>query len=481
VAAGSTQAVAAAVEVLAGGGNAVDAAVAAAAMASVSEPGLSSLGGGGFLLSRDGTGVDQLLDFFVTVPGLPASNPVIHDESIEVKVRYNDVHQPFHVGPGSVAVPGVLDGLVHAHRCAGSLPLADVLEPARRAAATTCVLDVAQDYVLDVVVEVLAISETSRRLWTDAPRSADGRRVVHNPELADVLERLGAGALASIADPALAEPLVLSTGGRLTLDDLAAYAVLAREPLRLDNVLGRGGRLSTNPGPSFGGSVVARALGRYDARQPWALPRLVLDAAVAIKSEPIEGPAVSRGTTHVSVVAPDGSSASLTTSNGASSGLVLEGTGIQLNNMMGEADLRGSTSPTLPGQRLRSMMAPSLLDLPDGSTVVLGSGGSERIRTALTGVVAGIASGSSLLEAIAAPRMHLDDSDVLQVEPSVDEGLVERVVEDLQRHGHDVQVSRWSASDLYFGGVNAVHRRADGSVVAVADHRRGGAVAVVPA
>jgi gamma-glutamyltranspeptidase/glutathione hydrolase len=303
--------------------------------------------------------------------------------------------------------------------------------------------------------------------------------VVHNPELAEVLGLVGRGEVQGMSHPLLAAGLADATGGRVTHDDLARYRVVTRDPLVKSDLWGAGATLTTNPGPSFGGTVVANALSTFDPTTPWTLPRQILEAADAAKAQHWQGPTASRGTTHVSVKAWDGSVASLTTSNGASSGLVIDGTGIQLNNMMGEADLRGAGSPTLPGQRLRSMMAPTFLDLSDGSVVVLGSGGSERIRTALAHVVTALVGGVGLVDAVAAPRMHVDHSGVLQAEPSVPTPLIEQVGADLAAHGRSGETRRWSRSDLYFGGVNAVHEQADGSVVAVADHRRGGAVAVL--
>jgi gamma-glutamyltranspeptidase/glutathione hydrolase len=175
-------------------------------------------------------------------------------------------------------------------------------------------------------------------------------------------------------------------------------------------------------------------------------------------------PRASKGTTHVSVVDAEGNVAAMTTSNGSGSGVVLGPTGVLANNMMGETDLHpGGFHTAAPGQRVGSMMAPSVLVRPGAPDIALGSGGSERIRSALTQVLANLLDdGMSLPEAIVAARVHWDGVRV-QVEPGVDEDAIATLAVE-----RDVNV--WRRTDLYFGGVNAV----DTAGAAVGDHRRGG-------
>ena len=173
----------------------------------------------------------------------------------------------------------------------------------------------------------------------------------------------------------------------------------------------------------------------------------------------------SRGTTHVSVVDCEGNVASMTTSNGEGSGYIVPGTGIMLNNMMGEDDLHPDgfhASP--PGQRVASMMSPSLLENQGRVELVIGSGGSKRIRTAITQVVSNVVDfGRELREAVEAPRMHWD-GETMQVEPGVSESALA-----LLRDRMDVNV--WQARNVYFGGVHAVMPAGR----AAGDPRRGGA------
>jgi gamma-glutamyltranspeptidase/glutathione hydrolase len=185
---------------------------------------------------------------------------------------------------------------------------------------------------------------------------------------------------------------------------------------------------------------------------------------------PGDPPISAAGTTHVSAVDADGMVAALTSSNGVTAGFVIPGTGIQLNNMLGEADLNpGGFHATPPGVRMGSMMSPSILVRPDGCVVGLGTGGSERIRSALTEVMARMIDLEEPLDtAIGAGRIHSSE-DGLQVEPLFSPEILEALA------GAGLgPVNVRAAPDVYFGGVNAVEMFSDGSVLAVADGRRGG-------
>jgi gamma-glutamyltranspeptidase/glutathione hydrolase len=227
---------------------------------------------------------------------------------------------------------------------------------------------------------------------------------------------------------------------------------------------------------------VAAALEQLDALPPGpgAFQRVQALKQATTAAKLSRAPRSAKGTTHISVVDGAGMIVSMTTSNGSCSGVMAGTSGVQLNNMMGESDLHPDGFHAIqPGVRIGSMMAPMLLDLPDGTVVSLGSGGSERIRTALTQVVSSLVDQTSrgtgevrLAEAIEAPRVHLD-AGVLQVEP----GLSDAELESLATTG---PVNEWSRPDLYFGGVHAVSWRPDGTVTAAGDPRRDGVGLVVP-
>jgi gamma-glutamyltranspeptidase/glutathione hydrolase len=264
--------------------------------------------------------------------------------------------------------------------------------------------------------------------------------------------------------------------GLLTHEDFESYRVHRREPHSVEFL---GARLQTNPPPSFGGSIVCRALaeiGNGVSRRPTAraLVESLHHATVAQKAETHAAgiPTTSTGTTHISVVDSDGTLVSMTTSNGSCSGVLIPGTGVQLNNMMGEADLHPTGfHGAAPGTRVASMMAPSLLDLPDGSVVALGSGGSERIRSALLQTIMNLVEGASVTEAVTAPRVHFD-GEVIQLEPEVPNSIADELAD-------VAPLNRWTRPSLYFGGVNAVARRPNGDLEAAGDARRGGVGVIV--
>jgi gamma-glutamyltranspeptidase/glutathione hydrolase len=198
--------------------------------------------------------------------------------------------------------------------------------------------------------------------------------------------------------------------------------------------------------------------------------RALAAAARRLRSGP---PEITRGTTHISVVDAGGNAASLTASTGSGSGVFVPGTGIQLNNMLGEQDLSPAGRSPKPGVRFTSGMAPSIV-LRDGRPrLVVGSAGSKRLRGAIFQIVVN-AVGHDLAvdEAIERPRVHFDDPHV-QCEGGNDPVELDR----LASWGYEVV--RWRGRNLYFGGAAGVEYRADGTLAAAGDPRRGGHGVVV--
>jgi gamma-glutamyltranspeptidase/glutathione hydrolase len=185
------------------------------------------------------------------------------------------------------------------------------------------------------------------------------------------------------------------------------------------------------------------------------------------------GALASRGTTHISVADAGGNLASLTLSNGEGSAYVLPGSGIMLNNMLGEEDLNPEGFHRMPaGVRLASMMTPAIVRLADGGQIALGSGGSNRIRSAILQFLSNVLEfDMDLQQAVSAPRLHLE-GDHLNIEP----GFSAAALKSLQAQWPGVE--QWPEGNLFFGGVHAVKRFANGEFSAAGDPRRGGAVAI---
>jgi gamma-glutamyltranspeptidase/glutathione hydrolase len=483
----------AALEVLRAGGNAFDAAVAAGFASSLAEPALTSLGGGGFLLAHTRDGASTLFDFFVDTPGRNLATGDLEPHFLPITVRFPGSEQIFNTGRGSAAVPGNLKGFLHVHERLGVLPLADVLVPAVRLAREGVPLNAHQGYFLDLLRPIMTLTEAGRSLY--APRGellGPGDRFA-NPDLADFLEALPAKGAHDFYEGELGRRIArdMREGqGLITEEDLAAFAVIERAPLE---VAYRGHRLLTNPPPSLGGSLLALSLSLFEASGALSAPgsaRDLLDLASVMReverlrsggclgpgdlSDAARGRSLeririfSRGTTHVSVCDAEGNAASMSTSNGEGSGYVAPGTGIMLNNMLGEDDLHPEgfhASP--PGQRVASMMSPCVLSRDGDVRLVLGSGGSKRIRTALLQVIHLVADFDvPVRDAVEHARLHWDGEQV-QAEPGFDAAALDAV----RRHH---PVNEWDRTDVYFGGVHAVVPEREGA----GDPRRGGFAAV---
>lgn len=469
IATGNVLTTRAAARVLRAGGNAVDAAVAAGFTSAVCEPGLASIAGGGFLTLRTPAGDTSVLDFFTTVPGLGGVESDI--EATTITVVYPAATQDFRVGAPSAAVPGCLSGWLAVHADHGRLPLPEVMAPSVELAAAGAEIDSSQSYIMGLIEDILRFSPESRELFVPEGELLAEGDLLFAPDLAAFLASVAAGEIDALDSPGFAGPLLRlgADGCRITADDLADYEPVWRHPLQSQH---NGWRVDTNPAPAFGGQIIAAALRSVDGSGPAAMTAALRDATAAAKNG--DAPLAVTGTTQISIADADGMVVSMTTTNGAGGGVMVPDTGIHLNNMLGEDDLLpGGLATVVPGARLRSMAAPSLLTDPEGGVVALGSGGSARIRSAITSVILRLSdSGEDLASAVTGPRAHLEDGGMVQVEPGFSE-------DEIAELGRGFPVNVWDRTDFYFGGVNAVQRHADGSVEAAADHRRNGSVAIV--
>jgi gamma-glutamyltranspeptidase/glutathione hydrolase len=482
--------------VAADGGGAVDAAVAAALVTMVSEPGIVSLAGGAFVTVWSPGSDPVTVDGCVAMPG-KGRDPSLPVSAQDVRTGYGG-GVTMTVGLGSVAVPGALAALDLAQQRYGVLPWASVVEPAAEAAAAGFPLGTAAAYYLPYVRDEAFgwDPETVRALQgPDGGWLGAGDRMVIDG-LADTVRQLADEGARALHDGDLATRLaadMADRGGLVTREDLASYRPVVRPALGV-----RAGRwdLRTNPPPSIGGPVLAAMLTLLGERPagPWteddvahlvAVQRRVLDArrdrldvaddrtaaALALLDEAgWESPS----TAHVSAVDADGTACAITTSYGYGSGATVPGTGLWLNNCLGERELnRGAALP--PGERLASNMAPTVGRRDDGAVLALGSPGADRITTALLQVLASVAhGGAGLQEAVDRPRLHVhhleddDGSTRVQVEAE----------SDLPLPALDLPVRHHDPLSMYFGGVGAALRRPDGRLEAAADPRRAGAVLV---
>jgi gamma-glutamyltranspeptidase/glutathione hydrolase len=500
------------------GGNAVDACVAAVFAGAVCESFLTSPAAGGFMLVHPARARSaRLADFFVSSPGLGLKQRR-GGTMTAIDVGFGSggaTTQPFLIGPAAVAVPGAVAGLEAVHTAYGRLPWKELVAPAIELARDGVELTRAQAHIHAMLDPILRYSKEGHRTYS----SARGTRLVAGdvlklPDLADTFEAVGKRGSDAIYRGERARAMVATVregGGELTLDDLAAYRVVWRRPL---SVRYRRHTVLSNPPPSSGGVLIAYGLallerlpdgpagsaeavaalaevmreqGRAradgfnrDLHRGGLAARLLSPSSLLAARRRIEAhlggareKAAPGGTTHVSVIDADGNAAAASTSTGSGSGVIVPGTGIYLNNMLGEFDLVGGRVPR-PGRRLTSMMAPTIaLGAGGRPRLVVGSAGSARLRGAVMQIVVNVLDhGLGVEDAIGAPRIHVDEPHV-HCEGGHDHDELDRLA-DL---GYDVV--RWRRRNLFFGGAAAVEVLPDGSRAAAGDPRRGGAGVIV--
>lgn len=493
VAAGHRLSARAGAEALARGGGAADAVCAAAFAAAVAESPLTGPGAGGFLMVRSPGGEVALLDFFVAVPGLGPDGRRLDPSALDhFTVPFGGAEQVFHIGPASVAVPGMAIGLGEAARRFGRLSLAEIVAPAVRAAREGVVLTRETAYLHEILRDMLTASPEAAAVYAPGGRLLGEGERARFDDLAGALEQLGREGADAMRVGSLADAIVdhlAAHGGLVTREDLRSYRVIERTPLRVDY---RGMALLTNPPPSSGGALIAVALRAMedgpapadDVERYRAVVRAGT-AANAVRDERFhadlrEEDCIERlwarrptGTTHVSAVDADGGMASLSSSNGSGSGVMAAGTGILLNNMLGEEDLNpGGFGRLEPGERMTSMMAPSLLLRHGEPVMALGSAGSNRLRSAILQTVVNLVDvGMDVPAAVRRPRVH-PEGDGVDVEGGVPEAAAAALIAD----GHSLR--RWGEMNLFFGGVSAAGWGA-GGLEGAGDPRRGGAAAAV--
>jgi gamma-glutamyltranspeptidase / glutathione hydrolase len=430
IAAGHPATAEAGARVLHNGGNAIDACIAAAFAAFVAEGPLTGPAGGGFVLAY----VDEqptMLDCFFAVPTQPFGD-IEH-----VTVDFGSTTQSYHIGPGSVAVPGLMAGLLEIHNRWGRLPWADLVEPSIALARRGLEVNEAQAFLHEILVPVLLRDEGGRRIY-------GARTRVVTEDFCATLEALRDDPSAAVR--ALVPELVT---------DLDAYSPIEREPLR-GHFHGR--EVLSTPPPSRGGVVVVAVLEAFDEAATLHARALALKEAYALS------PAAAKGTTHISVVDADGNAIGLSSTLGAGSGVHRGGT--QLNNMLGEFDVIGH-GLKVPGERLASMMTPTLVIEDGRPRLVLGSAGSVRLSGAIAQVATRVIGGASVAAAIAAPRIHVVGGTL-----HLEGGWPPETADAFPPGAWDLVA--WQSLNLYFGGVSAVELKADGTLDAAGDPRRGG-------
>lgn len=500
VAAGHPETAKAASEILKLGGNAFDAAVAAMLTACIAEPVLASFGGGGFLTAYSTQATPAIYDFFSQTPINRSADSEL--EFYPIEADFGTAHQVFHIGMGSIAVPGFIRGLFTIHKELCSIPLDTLMEPAVSLAREGVRVNHFQHLISQIISPILCATPEAFDLHQSrlCPTNLSAENELHkNPDLADfmrLLVREGDELFYGGEAGQMLTAACIQNGGHLRIRDLKDYQVIKRTPLQFTY---HRARITTNPLPSLGGTLLAFALALLQTQtlgqhQPLGFNHLNALAQTMrltqqarsdfapelerLLSSPVKqrylrtlekGGISTRGTTQISIADSYGNLASMTLSNGEGSGYVLPGSGIMLNNMLGEEDLNPHGFQCWPcNRRLSSMMAPTLIFMENGNIVVTGSGGSNRIRSAILQVISNLVDFHMPLHAaVSQPRIHFENG-LLSLEPGFSTEAIVQLEDEFPQQQH------WEEKNLFFGGTHSVlvdsHKRFSGA----GDERRGG-------
>jgi gamma-glutamyltranspeptidase/glutathione hydrolase len=480
------------------GGNAVDAALAAALVSINSEPGVCSLGCGGYVTVW-APGMDPVtIDGCVTTPGRGLPETALGGGGLQISMAYGGGVTTV-IGPGSVAVPGGVAALGLAAERYGALDFAAAVAPSVAIAEAGFPLSQASyNYLIHSGDMIFGQDPDGWAALHDADGQLlkPGDRVII-PHLAETLARLGEAGVHDFYHGALAARMahhVQAGGGMLTTADLASY-----EPLIRKSLVSQVGpwQVATNPPPAIGGGVLTAMLtaltqGEAFSWQPDGVARLIhtqhqvlefrrstldesnqladdvqalLNLAYSGAFSGLEAPS----TVHTSAADDEGLACAVTMSAGYGSGVMPSGTGVWMNNCLGELELnkKGLVAGP-PGTRLPSNMAPTAARRSDGAVLAIGSPGADRITTALTQVLLNLmVLEMSLEEAISQPRLHVEHADgqwQVALEPGIEltaDALPSRLFSELS---------------MFFGGVSAVMHAPGEPLRAAADPRRTGGV-----
>ena len=494
-------------DILRAGGNAYDAALAALATACVAEPVLASMAGGGFMLASPNDAKPVIYDFFVQTPS--QKRPQNEIDFHEITADFGTTQQEFHIGMASAAVPGQIRGMFEIHKDLCSMPIKEIFAPAIKYAREGVKTNEFQAFLFTVVKAIFLTGDDLKTTFgsqKEPDKLTLAGEIVRQPALADFFETLAIEGPDLFYRGEIAQKISqdMKDGGLLTARDFESYKVIKRKPLTMKykDVL-----VEMNTPPSAGGTLVAlglklledQALENLEPGSEEHLMRLTavlnktIEARVALEAanhkdreamvfdenfltqyrDKIIGTSKSpRGTTHLSVIDKDGNMAGITVSNGEGCHYVVPGTGVIMNNMMGEEDLNpGGFHAWTPNTRLSSMMNPTALLWPDGRRASFGTGGSNRIRTAILQLIINLIDFNMSVENAAAfPRLHMEENQ-LYIEGGFSADL-NTLLNTYPNH------TRFDERNMFFGGTH-VAELDKGEFHGTGDPRRAGVCRVV--
>lgn len=492
VAAGHEETVKAASDILKAGGNAFDAAIAAYIVSWIAEPVMAGAAGGAFANLRTKEGDTFLLDFFCQTPKQKKLAQAV--DFFPVEVDFGTATEVFHVGKGSSAVPGSVAGVFALHERLGSMPMRALVQHAIELGKNGVLVNDFQYLDFQLLEAILRLDPKADSIFFENEILKKPGQKMAMPQFADFLDYLWREGKDAFYKGEIAQKVAAdyqNGGGYLTMDDFENYEVVWRKPLAFSF---RDKTILTNPLPSTGGalmSIFMKSLERFEIpkevisqdhftqylqvflninaleKSEKNLERKLREIFTEAFSLPDKNSSKRGSTTHLNIVDKWGNAISMTSSLGEGCGYFIEGTDIQMNNMLGEAALLPNGFHSWePDVRLCSMMTPTLvLDKTKNLEVVTGSGGAGRIPYAIGQVLKNLIDfDMGLSEAVNAPRVHMEHG-IFNVEKEFGEFSVPP---DLA-----IQLKAWQERSLYFGGTHTIQVK-NGMLKASGDERRDG-------
>ena len=493
-------------EIIQAGGNAFDAVIAATFMSFAASSSISSAGGGGFMMARTAKSKNLVYDFFVQTPIVKRKESEI--DFYPISVDFGDKAQEFHIGPGSVATPGNIAGLFEIHNDLGSIPMTEIMAPVLERMKKGIKLHKQTKYQIDILTPILTKTETGKKIYRKNQDPLSIGDPFFLPQMMDVFDFLSRTGPREFYEGEIAQTIARlceEQGGHISYQDLKNYNVMKRKPLAFSF---RNAKVFTNPPPNSGGSLIAFLLkivekvvlkkGDFGKVKHLQTITEAIRLTDLTRKEKIKNHGIqeiqdllfdneylktvqqtflkalhkSGNTTHVSVIDQKGNVASCTTSVGEGCGHFIPGTDIMLNNMLGEEDLnRHGFHNWKTDQRMSSMMSPTIVMKQNGELMGLGSGGSNRIRSAISQAILNyIDFQLPYDEIVNNPRIHLEN-DHLDIEPGFSMEELDKLM-----LPPGAEKFYWKDQNMYFGGVHAVFQDAKGGLAGAGDRRRVGHV-----
>ncbi len=474
--------------ILEAGGNAYDACVAAFFAACFAEHSLCSLGGGGLMLAHTADNKNILYDFFTQTPKHKISVEKI--DFYPMQADFGGAIQEFHIGMGSIATPGGAKGIFQIHKDLGTMSMQELIEPAICFAREGIPVNNFSAFALELLEVIFKAQPESFRVFKDPENEKNllkKGQIYKNPDLANTFEILAENGDREFYEGEIAQKIIndsIEKGGYLRNDDLKNYKVKIRKPIEINY---RQAKFITSPPPSAGGTLIAFALKllerfdlkniKYGSAKHLGILASVMEKASEVRFERFEknireanivkeilsdehlqeyASIINKrtnkwgSTTHTSIIDKDGNIATMTNTNGEGCGYVIPGTGVMMNNMLGEEDLnpKGFHNWT-ENQRISSMMAPSVV-IQDELKIALGSAGSNRIRSAILQTIVNLLDFKKDIDtAINGPRIHFEKGK-LDIENGFDKQEIEAIKDKFPN------INIWKDKNLFFGGANCI-------------------------